>query len=109
MNRRTLATMIFLILVVVSACAGANNSAGPAAIATASPSISSIPVPDNGDNQPGYLYTDDSGAIFIQWTQARRTINGQAQLFRSFERERPARTEYTTFLLDGTTNGRRAC
>jgi hypothetical protein len=106
MNRRTLATMIFLILVVVSACAGADNSAGAAAIATASPSISSIPIPDNGGNQPGYLYTDGSSAIFIQWTQSRRTINGQMQLFRSLDRERPARTEHATFLLDGTANGR---
>lgn len=106
MNRRTLATMIFLILAVVSACAGADKSADAAAIATPSPSISSIPVPDNGSNQPGYLYTDDSSAIFIQWTQARRTVNGQVQLFRSLERERPARTEHATFLLDGTTNGR---
>jgi hypothetical protein len=59
-----------------------------------SPSISSISVPDTGSDQPGYLYTDDSGAIFIQWTQARRTVNGQVQLFRSLERERPARTEH---------------
>jgi hypothetical protein len=106
MNRRMLATMIFLILAVVSACAGADKSAGAAAIAMPSPSISSIPVPDNGGNQPGYLYTDDSSAIFIQWTQARRTVNGQMQLFRSLERERPARTEHATFLLDGTANGR---
>src|SRR5262245_5712236 len=100
MNRRTLATMNFLILVVVSAFAGA------AAIASPSPSISSAPVPNTGGDQPGYLYTDNSSAIFIQWTQARRTVNGQVQLFRSLDRERPARTEHATFLLDGTTNGR---
>ena len=106
MNRRTLTTLIFLVLTAINACAGVDKPAGAAAIASPSPSISSVPVPDTGGDQPGYLYTDNSSAIFIQWTQARRTVNGQVQLFRSLDRERPARAEHATFLLDGTTNGR---
>lgn len=107
MNRTKITTLLTLSLALLSACARAHNPAGAATSAPApSPSISYQPSLDPGAEQKGYLHSTDFRAIFIQWTKANQTINGQMQYFNVWERERPARTTHATYLLDGTNDGK---
>lgn len=103
--RRILVPMLMLLLFVVGC--GRGNDASPLASATGSAAATRAPTTTGSDaarNQRGYVGGDDSGVIFIQWTETDSRLTGQLQVI-YVSSDKPFEPKSTNAAFTGTRNG----